>query len=287
VIGAAAVVTVLSVLAPAPQATLTQGYSGMCIVMEGPHASQYRRELAFNGGSTSLPVRVREAATRLFPGSDVKVLFRTPQRTADVRTFESEILQVGSGGRRRFFTVTVARDGTVLNVKPAATNEVSERTDHVRSMAAYIYFNQLMADDSTLHRASCNELLQIQAASAPGLFPAFKRALEAAPAPDRVLRGRVQAAYRRALAGVPALDEARRPIMRETVRRLGSSPPITVVYRDRDTSTGEEWDVIRLGTPSAHTYALFFVDSRNPGSIGPTVLCITGDLRCGALYGWP
>ena len=215
------------------------------------------------------------------------ILLRFSRLGDDGKPVEHDALQLQGHDGVRFVEVAARPDGTVHDPKPLVRKIVVDELARNQLFAAYIYFNQLMSDDRTMHRASCAEGLRIQLRAAPGLFPNFARAFEDARPPEPQLMARMRSAYARFVAASSGMDRERRTISRTLVRRLGGAPPITMLYHDPNATTGIEQDVIRIGTAKAHTYAIFTIAPKTKDAIAPAPLCLTGDTRCAAYYEWP
>jgi hypothetical protein len=266
-------------------------YVAMCSWLEGPQAGEYRARMAAALNQFADMDVVAASAAAQFPQDEVSVLFRRVTKdgvAGKVVEREHDTLRLeGRDAAPRLVDVTVDRDGSVHDAKPTEMPVPEHTYAFARYMATYIYFNELMADDRTTHRASCSETMRIQLAAHPSLIRAAEKALAGDASPDTRIVARIRGAYARFVADVPALSGAEHDLTQETVARLGDEPPITIVYRNREKS-GDEADVVRIGTASSHTYAMFTADAAaDNGKIGPTPLCITGDVRCARYYSWP
>jgi hypothetical protein len=291
VVAGSGLVLACSGQSPLPGWTPQPHYVAMCSWLEGPGAAEYRKRAIADLGSVPDDSSVSSSASALFPGAHVDVLVRRSRKDrvdgAEVEREHATIRVREGGAPARYVDVTVGRDGTVHDPKPAENPKPSRPYPFARAMVTYIYFNQLMADDTTMHRESCSETMRYQISGLPLLIREAAAAFAVEPPPDAPLLERVRAAYGTLVAATPALSGAERDLTRETVARLGRLPPITIVFRDRDAETGSENDVVRIGTPSIHTYAMFSSDAAAGGKLAPTPLCLTGDRRCGAYYSWP
>lgn len=265
-----------------PAAAQDSGYVALCSVLEGPNAAAYRQKMK---GDPAYDATLIASGRALFPGATVGIEANVMGRdTTDGGS--TWVLRVEDHGAVRLFTVKAARDGTARDPQPTTEATLASEYRFVRAMAAYIYFNELMADDRTAHRAACAEMVHIQLPIA-ALFFEFDRAFAAAPAPDAALTKKVRSAFETFAASVPGITMDRREPAQTLLATLGAAPPIAILYLDQVAGTPEEYDVVRIGTDAAHTYATFTVDAAGKSAVGPTPLCLTRDPRCARFYVWP
>jgi hypothetical protein len=99
----------------------------------------------------------------------------------------------------------------------------------------------------------------------------------------------VRQSFQRFIANTNVSKGGDAAITRQTLKTIGPSPAIVVIYRDRDRllNSPAEYDVIRLSGNEKHAYALFDVDANGKSTLGPTAICVVGDTRCAKFYEWP
>lgn len=286
-IGAAALTAVGSGVSASAQVP----YVAMCSWLEGPGAAAYRaRWMAANSGLPSA-ASIASSVASLFPEDDVSVVVRNFERNRSHPTVvgpEHDTVQIRrAGAGTRFVEVAVDRDGRAHNPKSTGDPKTSSSYVLARYMASYIYFNEMMEDDRTSHRASCAETMRNQFYDLPSFAEEASSALAGEPFPDPGLARRIRAAYARFVGGLPDLTGVVHDLTKDTLAKLGSDPPIAIVYRDHDATTRAEHDVVRIGTAARHTYAIFDVGLSGEDRLGPAPLCLTGDVRCSTFYNWP
>jgi hypothetical protein len=184
--------------------------------------------------------------------------------------------------------VTFDKTGRVKNVRLATNTEVSTVFEFGQSSAAYMLFNDLTASDSIFPRKGCEAVFREQFYTLPEVLPELVDAMHAQPAQDPVLVALIRKAYVDFSARAKAASGDEALIARKTLPSIGTSPAITVVYRDRDRALGTttEFDVVRLDG-GKRAYAMFYVDKDGKSGLGPMPFCVVGDTSCAQFYAWP
>lgn len=184
----------------------------------------------------------------------------------------------------------------VLSLRSVSAGDslVTELYDFVRQAAAYILLNDLMASDTVIPRRGCSLALQFQIGAAPEVLKEVQQDLETPPEPDPTLITAIQAAYSevRVSASKAATEKgttAENLLTRATLRDLGSSPTVTLIYRDQDTvlQTGKQYVIAKLQEDASRAYVMLLVDASGNAQIGVLPLCLVGDSRCAPYYLWP
>lgn len=145
--------------------------------------------------------------------------------------------------------------------------------------------NDLMASDTSIPRLGCSRAADIQFYAVPGVLSEIQRAFAAAPDQDASILNSAAAAYR---TFAMSREARRNPRTVDTIRRLGESPAISLVYRDAvgQGPNADEFDVVRLSRGAIRTYAELIVTRGTPRMSSPG-LCVVGDTSCADDYLWP
>ncbi len=156
------------------------------------------------------------------------------------------------------YATAVFHNRVLLAVRPLPRTDLIKPYAFAREMAAYMLLNDLLASDATIPRAGCVVAFKDQMRSMPGIQHELISSILAVPANDVNSRELALTAYQ-VFSG--SKEATKNKLTIETLGLLGSSPDITFVYRDADTTLGfgPEFDVIRLSHRAVRTYAMLFM----------------------------
>lgn len=204
---------------------------------------------------------------------------------------EGVVLRVTMPDSVLHFLAIVDAQGHVTIARRIGAVDLAKAYYYERGMIEYALFNDLMASDAIIPRRGCLLAARFNFGvdASSELVPEIENSLAGPPTQDASVIAQAQTAYvafsRKA---ANTLTGAERTLTLATIKSLGSTPPTSIVYRDRNTTLdlGTEFDVIRLGA-TAHTYAMLTIDAAGGAALGPTPLCLEGDPRCASYYVWP
>lgn len=205
--------------------------------------------------------------------------------TGDRNGQKTAVAQIQQAQQLRYVVVAFSRSNQFASIKAISDDTVTRYYGFARGMAAYMLLNDLMASDTTVPRLGCSRAADIQFYAMPGVLSEIQRAFMTTPEQDPTTLASAAAAYR----SFATSKEARsNPRTLDTVRRLGDSPTITLVYRDAagQGPSAYEFDVVRISSGTVRTYAELNVAGGTPRMSSPG-LCVVGDTRCADYYVWP
>lgn len=294
--------------APAQQPPTTQ-YVRMCSPYQNMTDSQFARSKA------ALEARNKAALQRLAskrvpvptPLSDAQVLAAVKAHRHGARSVrilvknfnafgvvigwsgpdqsKSDAVQIENGnGAAELDLVVFSPNQQFLRLQRISSSDLERAYGFVRSMAAYMLLNEVLANDVPVPRLGCVRAFQIQL-DMPGVMPEIDAAMLQPPARDPQAERNALKAYEAFVSS----KEAGNVLTAETIRALGKAPSVSFIYRDRfRTSKGaEEIDVVRLSNGAARTYMGLGIDASGKASRGTPALCLVGDERCAQYYVWP
>ncbi len=275
------------VVAPTPIGYPT-AYAGLCREFEGSNAERARARIRHEQRAM-IAARTRMVQSLSSSSGAVRVTVLTVQAhyIAGRFTGERDLVRIDSATGKRFLLVDIDADGAVRRTNPATEGDAVPAYVFAQGFAAYMYLNQLLADEGTDHRTSCAEEAQAELSSAPALASELARAFDVGRVPSREVAERVNTAYKAFLATEPFGDEPK-ALLSDLRRQLGTSPPIQVYYRDENDLTDTEIVIVRLGTQQSHAYVLVRTALHEGRStVGVAPVCLYGDTRCSKYYAWP
>jgi hypothetical protein len=200
---------------------------------------------------------------------------------------ELALLGDGAATEPRWWTATLAADGSLVSVAVAEPRLVAEIIGFPRFMAAYVLFNDLMGGDDSIPRAGCRAVYAAWFSSMPGVLPDIDAAIAAEPAPDTAFEARVAAAWNALPRAASDAGEGAR-LDAETSAAIGPAPAVRLVYRDSGPPGDRSGtiDVVRIGG-ARRTYVILSEQKGSALSLGGGTMCLVGDLRCVPYDAWP
>jgi hypothetical protein len=157
----------------------------------------------------------------------------------------------------------------------------------VRGMAAFTLMSDLAGGDEPFPRQGCTTFFKAMFAMEPAVVSDVARAMMNPPVQDDALARTVRVAWQH-FAERPRDTAHGGSITEDTLRLIGDSPEVTLVYRDPGLPGDGvgEIDVLRIGG-AKHTYVVISPNAQRPLQFGRDPVCIVGDVRCAPYYVWP
>ena len=279
---ASAAETLKSTATPRPP-----GYTRLCSIYQGMTLAAFQTQVR-NNARDAIPDATVVAAVQgqLTPPIGAGVVVRqfnliTGERNGN----KTSIVRLDDPAGVRYVVASFTEQGTFVGTTPVPTNIVINLYAFARALAPYMLLNDLLASDAAVPRAGCRRAVDIQLYAVPGVSTQIDHAFAAAPEQDAATLALARTAYGQFSASPLAHGN---PRTMATLGRLGTSPDISLVYRDPDPdpANGTEYDLVRLANGRVRTYILMTVAQGTPKMVSPG-LCESGDLRCGSDYVWP